>query len=353
MFLQILNKRKAIAITIFLFCVSNARASDNYFELVNRAELEIVSGNFTTACKLYNLAFQINHKPFAIDLNNAAISAIYSNQLKLAIDLCKDLAGKGVGPQFFTKSAVFSKLEVLRGWNQLLAEASTQKENLKNKNASLLGYIDSLVKQDQYVNSLWRNAEPKDKRKARDFMDLTYDTISHKLKKLFDSVGFISENLIGVKIINDTIINPDLPFDVIIIHNYQAQMNGEGLFTPVLKHAFTTGLISSKYFASIQGYSGGSPGNDYQTSGYYVQYNCNIYKQKMRAEDLKTVNKLRASIFLDSLDDNLKKLVFQIRNPDTKFIFSANASRYMNFADKNSENSFLMGTDLILENICN
>lgn len=351
--LKILNRKTIISTLTFLLCAFNVRAVNNYFDLVNQAELEIVSGNFGKSHKLYNLAFQINRNPFAIDLNNAALSAVYAKQLKSALILCQKLARKGVGPMFFSKSSVFAKLKNQNGWNQLLVEAATQKENLKEKNSLLLAYIDSLVKKDQYVNSLWRNAAPMEKSKARDFMDLTYDTISHNLFDLFDSVGFVSENLIGVKIINDTIINPDLPFDVIIIHNYQAQTTGEGLFSSVLSRAFNSGLISSKYFATIQGYNGGAPGSNYQTSGYYIQYNCNIYRQKMSAEDLNTVNKMRASIHLDSLSDNLKKMVYKIRNPYTKFIFNANASRYMNFVDKNSEKSFLDGTDLILENICN
>lgn len=347
-----LSKKLVNLLLLFFFCLTQVRGADNYFTLVNKAELEIVSGNFTASLQLYEQAFQINQKPFAIDINNAVISALNSHNYSSALILCRELAAKGVGPLFFTKSKVFSKLQNLSGWNQLLIDAAKKQENIRNANSLLLAYIDSLVEKDQYVNTLWRNAEQKEKRKARDFMDLTYDTISHKLYDLFDSVGFISENIIGVKIIDDTLIGSGLPFDVIIIHNYQARLPSGPLFTSVLNRAFTLGLISPKYYASIQGFGGGSLGSDYKTSGYFVKYNCNIYRQKMSNEALAAVNKLRASIHLDSLDENLTKLVFNIKNPYTKFILSAHASTYMNFVDKSSENNFFEDSELILENVC-
>lgn len=271
-----------IKICLVLTCLMLFRPSDvfssNYDSAVNKAELMIIDNRIDQALNLYNYAFKTNVKPFARDIYNAAVCAIKVGKTNLAFRYGRTLCSKGVGRPFFEKRAIFKPLHKYKQWRPLLEFAQSEYNRIQANNIGLKNFIDSLVEKDQLVNSNWRSsAMALDKRQI---MDLTYDTISKHLNNLFDSIGFLNEDRIGVGLEHDTVIAIGLPFDVIIVHNYQAREVGDTLFNKILRKALTEHLIKPDYFARLHDFSGGDRNDYYGSSTCILSINVRYIKRK-------------------------------------------------------------------------
>ncbi|MGE9310494.1 hypothetical protein ACLOAU_02555 [Niabella sp. CJ426] len=323
-----------------------------YSELVNQAELKIIDSKYGEALEIYNLAFDVKENPFAADLYNASICAAYVGKLDASMALCKKLAVKGVGSNFFKNVSAYSKLHKHREWNSNMIYAKNMRDSILRKNKNILMKIDSLVIRDQLVNHVWRESGMATK--ERDMMYLTGDTISHCLKSMFESRGFLSEDIIGPPLNESGLLSTMLPFDVIMVHNYQSRQNGDTVFTPSLRKALINGEISPDYYATIQdmGTNNGSRPY-YGTVKFYFQYKCKLLLTPYNKQRKETIDSNRASIGLCSTDDLLKKVVYRISNPGTEFKITAQLSILGSYADKESEELALKENIVMVDNIPN
>ncbi len=322
----------------------------DYHVLTNKAELAIVDNDLNSATQYYDSAFALRSKPFAIDAYNASICAIRVKQWEMAFHYANILADIGVGANFFKRNIYYLDLAEQKGWEELLARAEA---GLKRKAAykPLLSVIDSLVKKDQYVNHNWRASGMASK--ERQIMDLTYDTIAAHLSRIFDSVGFLSEDMIGASLSeNGNEISYGLPFDVIIVHNYQSRRTGDTLFNRILRKALQEGQIKPDYYANIRDFGGGiSEKAYYGSSHFYVMYKCSLYLEHYNKERLPAIEEARTNIGMGTTADYLKKLIYNIRYPSSGFMIFAPLSVVESYANKESEQRLLSDSDVIIEHI--
>jgi len=289
--------------------------------------------------------------PFATDLYNASVCALKAGKPEKALHYCLGLAEKGIGEEFFINKAIYRPLRHLKGWSTMLHTARTAKTKLRTEQGALLDYINSLVEKDQRVNRNWRQSGMT--AETRTLMDLTYDTIATALNHIFDSLGFLSEDKIGALVEDDTVLSSSLPFDVIIIHNFQSRMTGDSLFSAVLRSALQQELIKPEYYAKIHDFSDGINGEYYGTSHLYIQYHCTLYKESGPHLDFRKLDADRNKIGLPPLSDHEKKVLYLLSHPDTDILIRAPASKYINFKDKASEDRFLSTQEVLVKEIPN
>jgi len=337
-----------LTITIVHHC--QGRSMLQYHQSINEAELSIVVKDYGQALKAFNKAFTYSDNPFAADLYNACVCAIKIGDNESAMKFCARLTTKGVGREFFEGKKIFEPLKEHPNWENLCKSAEESKLTLKKKTSDILSAIDSLVTKDQFVNHQWRNSgETAEMRKV---MDITDDSISRYLISMFDKYGFLSEDVIGVTISNGN-ISPSLPFDVIIIHNYQSRLKGFGdtLFTGILTKALKEGKITPQYFARIQDFAGGSI--NYGSVRTYMKYKCNLYFDNAVEDSLAVIEQRRIEIGLSSFKDLKEKILFNIRFPENDFRINALCPTIESFANKQSEERFLNTQTLVYPNIPN
>ncbi len=334
-------------LALFLSCPAVA---GKYNAHISKAELDITNGNFPAALHHYELAFATRTYPFAIDLYHAGLCALKSNKNALAIKYCRRLAAKGVGEQFFRQSA-YASLQRDPHWEKLLLEARQQREELYRRQGGLICLLDSLVAKDQAVNHAWRAAGMSSE--TRRIMDLTYDTIGLHLKRLTDSMGFLSEEQTGAYVEKDTCLQQGRFFDIIIIHNYTARMTGDTLFNGTLRRALALEQIKPEHYASLRDFThgGDSPDDYFGTAQLYVQYQCNLYREKLDSSAVQQIEQNRKRIDLAPLADYEKKLMYNIGHRKGIFNIYAPITIYRSFKNESSEQYFLNGHQLIARNI--
>ncbi len=321
-----------------------------YHALINKAELSIADGQYQQALKYYDSAFLGKKKPFALDLYNASVCAVKSNLSKQAVVYCQKLADKGVGGDFFKKNQIFTSLVSTKQWKPLLEKADQVRIKIQTKHQALLKTIDSLVEKDQKVNHNWQESGMASK--EREIMELTYDTIQSQLKGIFDGIGFPSEDMIGAPLTETGLMGYRLPFDIIIIHNYQTRTKGDTLFRPLLIKALKEGLIKPEYFALMEDLGSGDNSRPYYgSSHFYVQYQCSIYLENSNMQRLADIEKARADIGLCNTQDQLKKILFNIQNPVSGFRIMTALSKIGSFGNKESEQRMLNNSKAVLNQI--
>jgi hypothetical protein len=335
-----------------LLTSASPRTVKAYHKFVNNAELAIVESDFNKAATYYDSAFHLSEKAFGQDFYNASISAIKANRLSKALSYCKALARKGVGRRFFEDKPIFAPLTKKPDWPKILRTAELSRRRLLRDHNALIRTIDSLVEKDQLVNQQWRDAGMATA--ERQIMDLTYDTIQIALIKIFKKHGFISEGIIGVPLTTDNRIAYRLPFDVIIIHNYQSRMTGDTLFRQVLLKALDDGDIKPEYLATIEDFGGGDLTRPYYgSSHFYVQYKCSLFLENFNIQRIDQIDSSRKSIGLCTAADQLKKVLFNIQNPGNPFRIQTTMSKIGSFGDKESEQRMLDNSKVLVEKITN
>jgi hypothetical protein len=316
---------------------------------VNQAELKIVDSNYKGALACYDKAFKTGGHLFATDLYNASLCAMQLRDSRQAMLLCRELSRRGTGPAFFDRQSVYYGLRRHKDWNKLLEQAARDKQKIMDRYGRVLAIVDSLVAKDQEVNHEWRaSGMMKEKRLV---MDLTYDTISLHLNRLFDSLGFLSEDKIGAYITDDTTLQPGLPFDVIIIHNYQARMEGDTLFNAILRSALEDKIIKPEYYARLHDFSYNDPGNFFGSAHIYIKYKCTLYREKEPLISYPKLEQARQGIGMPRLADYEKKLRYRLEHPDTRFYIPAPVTVFGSFVDGASEKQFLSKHEVVADKI--
>lgn len=325
----------------------------SYYSHTNKAELAITQSNYTNALNEYKEAFKANNMPFASDLYNALCLAIALKSLNHAYDYCFTLAGKGVGAAFFNKKTLFEELKTkdAKLWKAIIDHAAKSRKTFDTNNKLLNVALNKLYDKDQQMHTLLQQAGEKYKQ-TEVMVKKSDDSISGELMKVFSKHGFLSEFNMGVFTKDDTVLLKEPGFYVMIRHNFQGLSSYDTLFAPLCKKAIAEGTLHPMVYA---GFRDGNPINGniyYGTAHLITRYKCSIYAeaedvQAVASNTFKKINTERSEIFIPSLQDALPKILFRIQNPHSGFIFRDNYSTVSNFANSESEQSFL-GRNIVL-----
>lgn len=356
-----------IGITIFIVISSlpaSANENKDYFNKVNQAELAIVKGQYKTALDYYRQAFKAKKKPLAQDLYNASICAIRGKSYKYALSYCRRLADKGVGKNFFLYKTTYKDLRGAKSWTAIIERAAKVKDSLYNRNKPLLAHLDSLYACDQYWHGLWGKSNHHDTALYA-LLDNVDDSLSFALMKIFKKNGYLSEDMLGVEMENDTVISDWPSFFIIMLHNDQGmpwlstrtipRRIPMGAFAKIFRQAIDAGQINPELVAIVEDRGGHGDLSDifFGTNSLYEIYGSNVYinREANTLDNLKRIDSNRKDLGTYPLSDYIEKAVYKIINPNSPFWFYPTIISIKSFADEESRNKFMENSDLYLKNI--
>ncbi len=191
-----------------------------YYQSIEKAEVFIVNKQFAKANDEYKKFLEKDHYVFARDMQNAVRTSILCRDYLTAIVWCEKLALKGVSLKYFD-AQIFEKLKTTKMWHLFLQKypiLNKQYENGLNQN--LIKELSDLVAMDQkdYVRHSKGEFEASQLRS-------TTQRVDDGLIKLIKQEGFPTEEKIGIKIIQDTIIGTSNDYYVLINHSHQVHSN--------------------------------------------------------------------------------------------------------------------------------
>jgi hypothetical protein len=324
---------------------------ETYNEQVTKAEMNIIDGDFKSAMQHYKLAFEQKENPFASDLYNASVAAIKTGNYTQAFALCNRLATKGAGGVFFEKKTAFQPLKKQPAWEALIKTAELEKNRIKKEQGETIKWVNGLVDKDQEWHTIWSKSDFNQTLEMQ--MAAADDSLSGELMKVFDRQGYLSEDVIGANVTDDTTINFPAHW-IIILHNYQGRHNTEDtLFTPILRKALSEGKISPRFFAYLQDHGSNMIRRPvYGTGRGYNIWQCNLYKYPTNAIAVSDIETNRRSIGLGTLAEDEQRIFYTLNRKDYDFIIYGEVSTTGSFANKESEQRFLETSLLVLKDIC-
>ncbi len=295
-----------------------------YYQLLNLAELSVTESKYPEALQQYQQAFSL-HKPIAAkDIFNAALCAALSKKEKEKQDLLLQLAGKGVMLTSLKKDSITYPILFQGKSTQIhkLSEAyeKSYQQGLRQFNTPLRDSLTLLYDCDQHF------------RRMKDSYKVYGDTIKkidiandRLLYQLITRYGYPSEDMIGA----NQNMHPRLNFDIVIWH--QTSLNFIRGYAPILAEAVKKGRIDPHRAAElIQNQSGN--GDMYRTmilSRYVCEKGCSdslvhyikgkLFYSMLQKENTEKINKNREELFLESIDDYTKKVLFDLK--DNRFAF--------------------------------
>lgn len=145
-----MKKILAFSITILLFGIHKISAQNylNYYETINKAEIENLDGNFKKSDSLYRIAFELVEKPFKDDLLLASINSEKLNDNQKTFEYLKKGILVGLTQKRIKKE--LSKFKKSDKWKSLKKEYDSIRENYLNSlNLTLRNELLKMVEKDQ------------------------------------------------------------------------------------------------------------------------------------------------------------------------------------------------------------
>ncbi|WP_345157023.1 hypothetical protein [Pontibacter saemangeumensis] len=282
-----------------------------YHPLINVAELNIVRGEYADALSAYKQAFASVPTPFARDYYNAAVSAVQLQDEKQAFGYLEQLVLKGVSLPYLERQQVFDSLRTTKAWKKFERQYPKNRSKFEETlNKELRADLDELYARDAYF------------RLAEGGLRVHGDTIRkietanvENLLAWIEEYGYPGEQLIGVA---DTL--EQLPrFSIVIQRQTKARKGYD--FTEILTKAVKEGRLAPQPVAYLLDQQAGK---GLYGSKAFVTVNCTRCKEqekpqrylveKMSEEELERINKRRAPLGLEPLDDYKKKVLFGLGN---------------------------------------
>lgn len=252
--------------------------TDLYFEQVNIAEQFIVQGYLKRALDLYTDVFRKNNYAFAVDLNNAIRVSLALKRFGSTLYFSKMLASKGVPLSFFNASD-FDEFKTTKEWKMLKVAYPKLKSNFEStKSLALINGLNQLVQEDQAVYEKHARKEVE-----RIVLKPTTDSITRKWIELVSKHGFPSEEKIGVRIKNDTVIIPRHEYSVLIAHAHQTNCDYLLEMKKVLNHAKDSLLFNTNSYDV----------KDLLREPNLIIYKGNLYKQKGSQSNVREIEKIK------------------------------------------------------------
>ncbi len=302
---------------LFLFSLSSNVVDNSYNAFINKAEMALVTNDCNTALIYYDSAMSI--RPFALgqDIYNASICALNTGNYRKAFELGYKLAYKGVGPQFFQFKSCFAPIRQQKGWREFIKKVRKINAEFLYRNKDALALIDNLLLRSNGMQASIIEFDGLPELRFR--ADLLYDQLSTNLASKIQSGGYLSEEKVGMNVINDTILSAAprfLPIMQYRSRQYNADQGPE--FRKLFKSALDSGLVKPEYFLQLVNCD-----RTYEESlslYYFVLFGCDLYKTKGISES--QANSIRQSTGLSNLSDYLKKIEYSLLHPDSNYLLN-------------------------------
>lgn len=237
----------------------------------------------------------------------------------------------------------------------IIAQSKTNRKKFNKKYKCLNARLKKLYDRDQQMHILLQQRDIKYS-EVEVSVKKTDDSISRELMKIFSRWGFLSEFNMGAFVVNDTTLLKEPPFYIIMRHNFQGLSSYDTLFAPICKKSIYEGLLHPMVYAAFRDANPVNGNTYYGTAHHFTRYKCSVFTETEdehtpKINTVKFIDEQRAIIFIPSLHDALKKILFRIQNPNSQFVIRDNYSRIMDFTNKESEDGFLKYSRIIVEKI--
>ena len=286
---------------------------EKYHFYINKAELNICDSNYLQAIKLYETAFKYHYSPFPNDLYNAALVAIYLQNNNKAIDYCEALVKLGCDLKFFNQIPFNTLKSDKDVWNNFLIDYDSLRNIYYNSiNQELKDKIHKLYIEDQKNYCSYK--------KFGIPMQIPQDLNFKRFKDILKYFGFPNHDIVGLNIKNDTIISLG-PQNILLRHYYQ---KGNYDLSEFLINELFNGKIKPIEFIVVEefkykpySYFGTDLMFKSQENNYYI---FDEFKQYL---EIKKYNKNRKNFFMETYQDQLKKMIYKYieTGNKTKFVF--------------------------------
>lgn len=268
-----------------------------YHNLINQAELAIVSANYASANSSYTEAFELVPAPYIKDLYNAAIISVKLDNEQEAVSRIKRLRELNLSLEYVRSIDAFQP--IIDSHSEILSA-----KPLPRYNESLSNTLWELHERDQSF------------RRHEDAYQIYGDTISaidreniKALLSILDKQGYPAEGDVSSK---DVDVWSSLPQDIVITHSLQ---NHDTSFVSHLTKALHDGSLHPVKFTIFMDFLEETFAGMYGSVAYYKR-DSTIHKE-YNAVQQDSINTRRARIGLEPLDDyNKKALYMQFNNPD-------------------------------------
>jgi hypothetical protein len=263
-----------------------------YYAAINKAELAIISENYLRAKSFYEIAFA-NKFPNGKDLYNAFLTSYYTKDTSKSIQYLKDLAFAGLRRDFFIDTQSNYNF-----YSQILARVnydSCMTAGLRSVNKVLIQKLDSLLILDQTIR---KGGDRSKKLLEGDLLNVAH------LAKIVKEFGWPSFEEIGFWTNGSSPFVENPAFGYVMWHN---RFNTDS-FDKLAIEAVKSGKMRPDEWGEIV------LGRKMFNMGLYDHYNyhMNIWSPaKLSEANKEVINKERAKVFLDNLEDYFEKFSYQ------------------------------------------
>ena len=286
---------------------------EKYYQLTNKAELEICSNHFSEAYELYKKAFDNLSQPFTHDLYNAFICSYLLN--KPVYKYYKNIRERGVSKNFFAGNQLLNA-KTIDSLEQLNKIRPTYDKQYRDS-------VQQMAKRDQQFRII--RVTPKQ-------YDDTIRKIDEENGKALLSIvqrrGFPSEDMIG----NDS-MNITAPiYQGLMFHHVKGARFQSVNFSSILSTAIKLGKLDNRTGCDLMDFSDGTDRFGTNAAGVcyiYWQANYNAdslaheisksnhpwYIADLEESAVKRYSQERPIYFLDGIFEYRKKILFQMKNP--------------------------------------
>jgi len=296
--------------------LSQQKSVKEYYEKINKAELNIIKENYALSLSLYGQAFKL-HDPFGIDILNAAIVAAKINNDNEVKNDFNRLQSKGFDVNSLKQNPVFT--------NYFKKNYIAVKATISNKiNVIYRNRLLEMVEADQ------KFLKSKESRKIyKDTINKIFQNNARELVFLIQKYGFPSEEKVGIGVNNIS----NIVF-AIIVHQSAGEKQVIN-FSGYLKHAILSGNFDNRQGSYLIEASEGrlnllyNPLSlmraSYDTfilikdpNGLTRKKGTTFYTKwgfdKLTDSAILKFDMARNQLYLDSVSESFKKSVFNISN---------------------------------------
>jgi hypothetical protein len=308
---------KKLYFHFFLFiCFSSLAQLDNrlnnYYQLVNTAEINIVDNKINDAYANYKKAFKMKEIPFGLDQHNFAVCCAKLKKERESFKYIQFLIEYGYIKDSLLNNKELNYLKKPK-WQKKI-NSTTKIQNTKYKIS-----LDSLFIMDQKFRKI-------DKIKYKDSIFKIDSLNAISMIKLKNKYACFSETYIGLD---------QTPLSLILMHNFQV-LSKRGDITDLsnlLYDCVQTGAIDIRFAAFyLQGYGkinlGDGMGSGIVSYGYvYIENGketlSGLSKPGFIYKPINNeLNTARKNMGLCSIEEYRKKIIFNYKNNSFKFINS-------------------------------
>lgn len=310
-----------------------------YYPSINEAELAITRNDIKEALKHYKTAFKSVKTGFARDYRNAAICAIQTNDDDFAFTCVEKLIAKSVAKDYFTDD-VFAPLREKTGWKKLMAQFDQRYfEAQASINQEYLSELVAMGERDQYFRQMDNAYEVYGDTIAK----IDQESIARFLQ-LVEKYGFPSENIIGA------FGDAAAPWNIVLHHHAQQISNTKYKYpkgpslAPIIQQAAKAGQCDPTHAGFLLSLQNDKELN-YNAWGIHQMMVDGVKRDyylldKVTADQIPSVNALRAGIGMEFLDDFRIKCQFRLDNPNTPFKLTSHRGINVWAFDENTAKDF-------------